>query len=187
MAPGSILLRPDPVDGLEFMKKRPNPPIELDWKSAFTILSASGELGPSTGPWIRRSKAGQICRALLGPVFRSGASKRMGQWRVEFDHGISHDGHDGMKEALTAIDLADLARAGGNVNTTGAAAPRPISSPPPNAKARWPLTKDFCAANSRLLRDEMVPIVDSTPSVAIANAESRYDWTPVKTVSAKRR
>ncbi|MBL8512383.1 MAG: hypothetical protein JNJ55_00205, partial [Betaproteobacteria bacterium] len=43
MAPGSILLRPNPVDGREFMKKRPNPPIDLDWKSAFTILSASSE------------------------------------------------------------------------------------------------------------------------------------------------
>jgi ketosteroid isomerase-like protein len=181
MAPGSVLLRPDPVDGREFMKKRPNPPIELDWKSAFTILSASGELGLSTGPWIRKSKTDKAAAPLWGQFFSIWRKQADGQWRVEFDHGISHAGHDGMKEALTAIDLA---RADGNVNANGAPAPETDFIAAAKREGALAAYQKYRAAKSRLLRDETVPIVDSAPSIAITDAESRYDWTPIKTVNA---
>lgn len=181
MAPGSILLRPDPVDGLEFMKKRPNPPIELDWKSAFTILSASGELGLSTGPWKRKSKTDRAAAPYWGQFFSIWRKQPDGQWRVEFDHGISHTGHDGMQEALTAIDLPGTS---GHANADGTPAPEADFIATAKREGALAAYQKYRATTSRLLRDETVPMVNVPPPLGITNTESRYDWTPVKTVTA---
>src|SRR5262245_39797823 len=52
----AILLRPGPVNGREATAANPAPPIELNWRPAFVHVSASGELGYSTGPARIQSK-----------------------------------------------------------------------------------------------------------------------------------
>ncbi|MBL8521466.1 MAG: nuclear transport factor 2 family protein [Betaproteobacteria bacterium] len=177
MAPGSVLLRPHPVDGREYMRTRPNPPILLDWKSALTVLAASGELGLSTGPWIRTPSADPKAAPSFGQFFSIWRKQADGAWRVEFDHGISHAGHDGMQEALRALDLPRASTPGGPVpeqefialaGSGGARA----------AHAR------FATSTTRSLREGRAPIVAQGAVRSDQDAENRYAWTPDRTVTS---
>lgn len=86
----SWLLRPDLVDAQAWIRGRPDPPIVLDWKSQQTILSASGDLGFSTGPSMYRSKADPKAPAAHGQFFSVWQKQKNGDWKVLVDHGISH-------------------------------------------------------------------------------------------------
>ncbi len=90
-ADDSILLRPDPVNGRDYMRAQSNPPIVLDWRSSLAVLSASGDLGMSTGPWVSTSKTDPAAPAAHGQFFSVWQRQPNGQWKVLIDHGISHD------------------------------------------------------------------------------------------------
>ncbi len=175
MAADSILLRPHPVNGREYMRTRPNPPITLDWKSALTILSASGDIGLSTGPWIRRSKADPAAAPSWGQFFSIWRRQADGRWHVEFDHGISHAGHDGMGELLTAVDLPPAAR---------------IGSAPPESdfitlaaqQGAHAAYRRMARATTRFLRDEQAPLVGPAALAHANPAEDKFVWTHDKTV-----
>ena len=86
----SWLLRPEPVDAQAWIRGRPDPNIVLDWKSARTVMSASHDLGFSTGPSIYRSKTDAYAPAAHGEFFSVWQKQKSGEWKVLVDHGISH-------------------------------------------------------------------------------------------------
>jgi ketosteroid isomerase-like protein len=123
LAPDAILFRPEPVNGPEFLRKRPNnPEPRLTWDPTFAEISASGDLGWTMGPWDYRLNAdaepvgfGHFCT-----VWRKQAG---GTWRAVIDHGHDH-GRSGAETrsgrrvggakakgaALSAADLAEARR-----------------------------------------------------------------------------
>jgi hypothetical protein len=88
---------------------RPPPPIDLDWAPAHVEVAASGEIGLSTGPWIRKSRDKPDAPPAHGhfvSIWRRAAGE---PWRVEVDLGIPHP------EAIakpTAVEVAPPASAG---------------------------------------------------------------------------
>ena len=83
-------LRPELADAQAWIRGRPDPPIVLDWRSQLTILSASGDMGFSTGPSIYRSKADPKAPSAHGEFFSVWQRQQNGEWPVLIDHGISH-------------------------------------------------------------------------------------------------
>ena len=108
-ADDSLLLRPDPVDGRTYMRAQSDPPIILDWKSQITVLSASGDLGMSTGPSKVMSKTDPNLAPSFGQFFSVWQKQKNGDWRVLLDHGISHGNNMAPDIPLTAYDLAPAA------------------------------------------------------------------------------
>jgi ketosteroid isomerase-like protein len=109
-ADDALMLRPDVVEAKAWLAPRPAPAILLDWKSQLTILSASKDLGFSTGPSIIRSKKDPASPPGYGQFFSVWKRQLNGEWKVLLDHGISHDGqalHD------TPLDARDLPAVGG--------------------------------------------------------------------------
>ena len=108
----SWLLRPEPVDAKTWLRARPDPAIVLDWRSQRTILSASGDMGFSTGPWLLRDKMDARKPAAHGQFFSVWQKQKNGDWKVLIDHGISHDPvstSDALPAApLVALDLTEL-------------------------------------------------------------------------------
>ncbi len=92
LAPGSTLFRAGPVDGPAEISRNPDPPIVLDWRPAFVEVSASGEMGLSTGPWRIRSKADPARPERFGQFVSVWKRPPGGHWRVWVDLGISHPG-----------------------------------------------------------------------------------------------
>ena len=89
-ADDSIVFRPRPVPGRKFYLDRTSIPGYLSWKPAFADISASGDLGYTTGPYeFRKEKASD-------PVGRRGhfisvwRVQKDGTWKVVFDGGIDY-------------------------------------------------------------------------------------------------
>lgn len=168
----SWLLRPEPVDAKAWLRARPDPAIVLDWKSQRTILSASGDLGFSTGPWILRSKADANAPTGHGQFFSVWQKQQNGEWKVFIDHGISHDPTptpDALPTApLTALDLASQSAHANRTNdeaeqqfiALGGAAYGIVVTP-----------------NTRILRDGQFPI-DGTTAIGqyLKSQEGQWSW-----------
>ena len=177
----SWLLRPEPVDAQAWLQARPDPAIVIDWKSQRTILSASGDLGFSTGPSIYRSKTDPKAPAAHGQFFSIWQKQANGEWKVFIDHGISH-GPTATPDALPTDRLItlDLARA------TPAAA-----TASEDAEARFVARghagyADVITPRTRLLRNGHFPI-DGETAIAdyLKTAEGQWSWT-VKLQGASR-
>ena len=169
----SWLLRPEPVDAKAWLRARPDPAIVLDWKSQRTILSASGDLGYSTGPWILRSKADANAAAGHGQFFSLWQKQQNGEWKVFIDHGISH-GPTATPDALPiapliALDLVSQHALANKANddaeqqfiSLGSAAYGIVVTP-----------------NTRLLRDGQFPI-DGPAAIGqyLKSQEGQWSWT----------
>lgn len=92
LAPGATLFRDGPVDGPEFIRARPDPPVVLDWRPVFVEVAASGEMGLSTGPWTLTSRKDPQAPPRHGQFVSVWKRETGGPWRVRVDLGITHPG-----------------------------------------------------------------------------------------------
>ncbi len=174
----SILLRPDPVNGREFMMARKNPPIILDWKSQLAILAASGDLGLSTGPWTSTSKTNPAEPVSYGQFFSVWQKQVDGSWKVLIDHGISHGNNPAPDKALLTLDLAPVA---------GAAGRKPAPDPEKTfalataARGAADAYHAVVSDQTRLLREERAPI-DGRRAIDtyLKSVAGTWQWQPVR-------
>lgn len=168
----SWLLRPELVDAQAWISGRPDPKIVLNWESARTALSSSGDLGFSTGPSIYHSKIEPSVPAGHGQFFSVWQKQKNGEWKVLIDHGISHGPTatpDTLpRAALLAIDLdaeSDVGKEPADAENYFIA-----QSIPPYAEVITPRT--------RLLREGQFPI-DGSAAIAeyLKSQEGKWSWT----------
>lgn len=69
---------------------QPAPPVNLDWAPSHVEVAGSGELGLSTGPWIRTSRLRPDEPAAHGHFVSVWRRNAQGRWQVEVDIGIRH-------------------------------------------------------------------------------------------------
>lgn len=169
----SWLLRPEPVDAQAWLRARPDPAIVLDWKSQRTIVSASGDLGFSTGPWLLRSKADPSAPAEHGHFFSVWQKQKGGDWKVLVDHGISHrpTSTPGAlpNTPLVAIDLA--AHKPGAIASVDDAEQQFVTR-------GVTAYADVITPRTRLLRQGQFPI-DATTAIDdyLKSQEGKWSWT----------
>lgn len=177
----SWLLRPEPVDAKTWLRARPDPAIVLDWKSQRTVRAASGDLGFSTGPWLRRSKTDASAPAAHGQFFSVWQKQPGGEWKVLIDHGISH-GATATPDALPTTPLIALDL---TAQPPGAAAPTGDAELQFIARGRAAYA-DVITPRTRLLREGQFPI-DGTAAIGeyLKSQEGLWSWT-VKLQGASR-
>lgn len=171
----SVLLRPDPVNGREYMKAQKNPPIVLDWKSRLVVVSGSGELGLSTGPWKSTSKANPTEPASFGQFFSIWQKQKDGAWKVLMDHGISHGNSEAPAQQLRSIDLPD----------TGKGSRRGVTDDPERqfiaaaTRDTADAYRQFSGNHTRLLREQRAPI-DGAAAIAtyLKSQTGQWTWRP---------
>lgn len=85
-----VLFRPAPVDGRTWLREHPGGSAILDWTPDLVAVSASGDLGFTSGPWTQR-------REPTAPVEASGTYVSVwrrptpgGPWRLVADGGVAH-------------------------------------------------------------------------------------------------
>jgi ketosteroid isomerase-like protein len=170
LEPGAILLRPDVVDGRQWIAARPDPPIVLDWKPVFVDAAAAGDLAISTGPWKNTSKADATRPPAYGQfvsIWRRGAD---GTWKVLLDHGISHEGAalwDAPLATGAATEASD-AHAGGEL----AAAEARFATEAATLGIRAALAAQ-AADNIRVYREQRAPLLGKTAALAVEDTRPR--------------
>ena len=88
LAEGAIVFRPGPVDGREVHAKVPDVPGMLQWKPVFADVSAAGDFGYTTGPWVFR--ASEQAEAHYGHYVTVWKKQPDGSWKVVIDAGVPH-------------------------------------------------------------------------------------------------
>lgn len=174
LAEDAIVFQPGPVPGRATYEKTPNGPAYLDWKPMLAEVSASGDLGFTTGPWeFRRGGRGDSASA-WGHYVTMWRRQAGGPWKVALDVGISH-GKPGAETFITRsgtrVDRADdpwrtLHRADSALGVSGATLRSAIG--------------DLLAPDARAYRDGAFPSVGASAARAALSADTRaYRATPL--------
>jgi hypothetical protein len=170
LAEHATLFRPGPVDGRGYTASRPDPRVLLEWQPQRVTVSASGELGYSTGPY-RLAPASSPDRRAYGQfssVWRRAAS---GRWEVLIDLGIGHPGPQGWDLPLEIVPAGAHAAEGSVV-----AAEAAFAGAARSVDARE-LYRQFGSTRLRLLRDGYPSIDGLAGGSALPDATARREWT----------
>ncbi len=90
LADDSTLFRPHAVAGKKWMLEQPARPGLLTWQPIFADVSASGELGYTTGPWEFRRNGPDDKEVAHGNFISLWKKQADGTWKVVVDTGISN-------------------------------------------------------------------------------------------------
>ncbi|HEY7771084.1 nuclear transport factor 2 family protein [Longimicrobium sp.] len=87
LADDGILFRPRPVDGKEFTRSRPSPPVTLTWRPARAAISCMGDLGFTSGPFVARPRdGGEVGHGYYFTIWRKQVD---GSWKFVLDVGTT--------------------------------------------------------------------------------------------------
>lgn len=137
LASSAILFRPGPVLGRAWFQSRPESPALLAWQPWHAELSASGDLGWTTGPWTYRRDSTQRAVDGAGEYVTVWRREGDGSWKAVIDGGIGHSHAAATSFEPSTTTLAPRARTG--------------SGPLARRESLWRADADFAkaaAANS---------------------------------------
>jgi len=94
IADDGLLFRPGAVNGKKWMIEHPVPPSDkkplLAWQPAFAGMSASGDMGFTTGPWEAKGDIKDEKPSGYGHFVTVWKKQADGSWKFVVDLGISH-------------------------------------------------------------------------------------------------
>ncbi len=181
-ADDSVLLRPDPVNGQTHMRAATDPPIVLDWKSQITVMSASHDLGMSTGPSKVLSKTDPSTPPSYGQFFSVWQKQKNGDWKVLLDHGIGHGNSLAPDLPLAAYDLVPASGAPAVAGDSGEKRFVLRTAEIGAAKAY----AESVTNQTRLIRGGRVPI-DGSAAIGeyVKTIEGKWTWQTLKEATSK--
>lgn len=90
LAPTGVIFQPGPVLGRRYHESRPASTGLLEWDPDVAVLSASADMGWTTGPWTYHTDSSQATPAAYGQFVTVWRLQADGGWRAAIDAGISH-------------------------------------------------------------------------------------------------
>jgi len=85
-----ILFRPGPVNGLQWFRNQTAQPGYLSWEPEVAAISASGDMGYTTGPFEFRAKGKSDTVSRAGHYVTVWKRDSTGTWKMALDIGTSH-------------------------------------------------------------------------------------------------
>jgi ketosteroid isomerase-like protein len=123
IADDGLLFRPGAVNGKKWMLEHPVPPSDkkplLAWQPSFAGMSASGDMGFTTGPWESRSDIADQKPSGYGHFVTVWKKQPDNSWKFMADLGISHPQSGGPQTLWRPADEARKTPAK-SVETAGA-------------------------------------------------------------------
>lgn len=89
LAPDGVVFAPGPANGRRVWEARASNKNRLEWTPELAEVSASGDLGYTSGPW-RFTAAGDEKPTAFGHFFSFWKKQPDGKWMLLADHGINH-------------------------------------------------------------------------------------------------
>jgi ketosteroid isomerase-like protein len=106
IADDGLLFRPGAVNGKKWMQEHPVPPSDknplLAWQPAFAGMSASGDMGFTTGPWEFKADRSDEKPSGYGHFVTVWKKQADGTWKFVVDLGISHPQSGGPQTLVAA-------------------------------------------------------------------------------------
>jgi len=187
IADDGLLFRPGAVNGKKWLQEHPVPPSDknplLAWQPAFAGMSASGDMGFTTGPWELKADRNDEKPSGYGHFVTVWKKQADGTWKFVVDLGISHPQSGGpqtlwqppeanKKTTFKAVDhdtaLAALLER--DRNFAGAQRKQALA-------AVFPV---YAARDVRLYRKDNLPYVGvQAATEALATPKGRIKWQPI--------
>jgi ketosteroid isomerase-like protein len=179
IADDGLLFRPGAVNGKKWLLEHPAPPTDkkplLAWQPSFAGMSASGDMGFTTGPWEFKGDVKDEKPSGYGHFITVWKKQADGTWKFVVDLGISHPQSGGPQTLWQPADA----------NKTSS------FKPVDEAKERQSLldrdrsysTDKFAAFASpevRLYRQGNLPYIGSQAATeAVAKTKGHIAWQPI--------
>lgn len=187
IADDGLLFRPGAVNGKKWMSEHPVPPSDkkplLAWQPSFAGMSASGDMGFTTGPWEFKGDINDEKASGYGHFVTVWKKQADGTWKFVVDLGVSHPQSGGpqahweppdakMKVTTKSVDLAISREALLERDRNYSA-----------ATLEHGLAKAFAtyaASDVRLYRANNLPYIGrAASSEAIGNTKGGVTWQPI--------
>lgn len=91
LADDGIIFRPGPVNGKALWEKKKESTARLEWRPTVAYVSASGELGYTSGPWIFTPAADLDQPPAHGYFVSIWKKQKDGKWKLAVDLGSSNE------------------------------------------------------------------------------------------------
>lgn len=187
IADDGLLFRPGAVNGKKWMLEHPVPPSDkkplLAWQPAFAGMSASGDMGFTTGPWEFKGDIKDETPSGYGHFVTVWKKQTDGSWKFVVDLGISHAQSGGPQTLWQPADTK-MKTVAKNVDVAKARATllerdRSFSAD----TLKQGLVKaflEYASPDVRLYRNDNLPFVGSQASAgALGSAKGLFAWTAV--------
>jgi ketosteroid isomerase-like protein len=92
LAEDAVVFRPRPVNGIGWYSRGTESQARLAWEPVYADVSASADLGYTTGPWTFSEESGRVVSN--GEYVSVWRRTPGGDWRVAIDVGVSHSAPD---------------------------------------------------------------------------------------------
>ena len=114
IADDGLLFRPGAVNGKQWMIEHPVPPSDknplLAWQPSFAGMSASGDMGFTTGPWESKADRKDPKPSAYGHFVTVWKKQPDGTWKWTVDIGISHPESGGPQTLWHPTDKNEQAK-----------------------------------------------------------------------------
>jgi len=87
LAPDGIIFRPGPVNGVTYLKDKPESPAKLAWEPEHAAITSAGDFGWTTGPWKWRADSTEPA-TLFGQYLSIWQKQGDGAWKMVLDVGV---------------------------------------------------------------------------------------------------
>ncbi|HEU4875264.1 MAG TPA: nuclear transport factor 2 family protein [Pyrinomonadaceae bacterium] len=179
IADDGLLFRPGAVNGKKWMIEHPPPPPKntdkkplLAWQPKFAGMSASGDMGFTTGPWESKADIKDEKPQGYGHFVTVWKKQTDGSWKFVVDLGISHPQSGGPQTLWQPPD------------TNKTPSFKPVNVP---AATEELLTRDrkfsfadYASSDVRLYRDGNLPYIGKQAAVeALAKTKGQIAWQPI--------
>lgn len=184
IAEEGVLFRPQPVAGKKYLLDRPAAPGKLSWRPVFADVSASVDLGYTTGPYEFRKVATDAVPSSYGNYFTIWKKQPDGTWRFVLDFGTSNPRPKSALPDFNPEQAKPAAIPKRRVNAEDAAADlilldRRLSSISAIQGASALLA--FVAPDARFFRPDRQPAVGIAEIRPVLTAEpGAWTWEPIK-------
>jgi ketosteroid isomerase-like protein len=183
LADDSVLFRPDPVPGKEFIRNRPASPGLLSWYPIHAEVSLAGDLGYTTGPFEFRAQGADDPRVGRGHYVTVWKKQADGSYKAMIDIGVPTPG--GSAGAAPKIPPAEPAKVEpGRLPKVDPERARASLLEADRAFARAsrekgtaPAYLDVLAADAQIFRVGVEPAA-AVEAVRAAPAGTRLTWEP---------
>jgi ketosteroid isomerase-like protein len=179
MADDGLLFRPGAVNGKKWMLEHPAPPTDkkplLAWQPSFAGMSASGDIGFTTGPWEFKADVKDEKPSGYGHFVTVWKKQADGTWKFVVDLGVSHPQSGGPQTLWQPADA--------NTKTSfkpvdGAKALEALL----NRDRRYAIDRFpfFASPEIRLYRPGNLPYIGAqAASDALAKTKGQIAWQPI--------
>ena len=172
IADDGLLFRPGAVNGKKWMREHPVPPSDkkplLAWQPSFAGMSASGDMGFTTGPWEFKADVKDAKPSGYGHFVTVWKKQSDGSWKFVVDLGIAHPESGGPQTLWHPTDDTKKTAPASVTHDEALKSLLDRDRAMSAASANGGLAKafpEFASAEVRLYRNASLPFIGRQPSI----------------------